>query len=490
MPRDEKVVGLMVESLALLGAVWPGFGWADRCIVLNRQPSAKANSSYHYVIGHPGLDASYTKIPYAEADVRFKAGALPDAAAFSYPEIQGRPGFFANLSRNLDPQLGNPKSKRDPYLAMTTFCIHEMFHAHQRRLPRPTEPATPPFEQYLDPENVTLAILECEAAAAYGRGTITAESAARDILAIRRRRQRQYGDSVRNDAYTEAIEGTPYFVEHNLLLALGANADADAFTAGQCEWLERQPDFDMILRNRAYPFGALVCRMPRDKLGAVSDDYFVKTPVGLLAEVYGFSASELDTRFDELRAGASAKAAEAKAARCLEHQRAEMQRARELFDGALPRVILPRMSGFSAGDIIMFPGDLWVGKFTFYNADKDQRAKLRLENETHLGVSLESMHLQRIPEDAKLFVDGGEARPLAFGADIAFRDTLRMAGPGGFELTFAGGGVLRTSPNQTLVYVPNQGSSFREPMTAAAYRFAKPTALAQLQRDAMPILSQ
>ncbi len=492
LPRDQKVLGHLVDALELLrtrsAEVWPGFTWEGRCVVMNRQASPKLDSAYHYVIGHPGLDASYTKLPYANADVRFKGEQLADASSFRFIDFRGKPAFFTNFANNLDGHLGNPNARRDAHLAMATFCLHEMFHDHQGRISQPPEPSQTPFSEYLDHDNMTLAVLEMHVAAAYAAGSIGAQQAAFDLVALRRERERSFGDSARNDAYMEAIEGTPTFVEHGALLALGATAEADAFLGELRDLLTRDPEFSTMIRNRAYPFGCVVSRILREKLGAVSDDYLSKTPMGLLAEISDFPPEALERRAAELRTGPAAKVAKEKAERCIATQRTAMNRARELFDGTLPRIVLPKMRGFSATDVIMFPNDLWAGKFAFYQRDANDVASIHQQNQSYLGVSIGDVHLQRLPKDAQIAVDGRAAVPLELGGDISFAKSARIVGKPGFDLKLEGGGTLKVGANQTLVYVPTPAASFHAPMTAAAERFKAASALRELQRSAMPIL--
>ncbi len=490
LPRDQKLVATLVDcfdAIARRGdSVWPGFDWAGRCVVLNRQPSAKEPAAYHLVINHPALDASYEKLAYAKADVRMKPDALADASAFTFTPFHGVPSFFTNLATTLDPGITRQGQGVEPTLATASFCFHEMFHERQDSMARPPAPPSTPFIEYLDVKNATLAFMELDVVARYGLGTLPLDAAIFDLLAIRRQRTKEFAASVLNDQFFDALEGTPTFVEHNLLMAIGADAQARRFKEDMASRFAATESFDLLLRNKAYPFGFLVCHMLREKLGEISPDFFSKTPVGLLEQVCRFEPAALDQRFAEL--SRVADVARARATKVIDTQRTAMRRANDLYEPSRGRIVLPRIRGFSASDVTMFPNDLWMAKYAFYSADDTNTTTVHLVNDAALGVRFDDHFLQLLPDDATVAIDGRPPVPLAHGSDIGFSETLRIAAPSGFDLRLGGGGTLKTEPNRTLVFVPRESSSFSAPMRAVDASLRSPTALAELRRAKMPIL--
>ncbi len=390
LPRDEKLIGTLVDALTALRekntAIWPGFNWDNHAIHLNRQSSAGNDASYQIVFNNPKLDASYKKLPIAFADVRFKAGAMADASAFGFPDIAGTPSFYTNLTLMYDQVVTQPQLSVDPALAMTTFAFHEIFHRYQKTLPQPPEPKTLPFRQYLNEDNLTLALLETRTLTDYGRGTISGDQAALDLLSVRHKRQASFADSIANDQFYEASEGTPTLIEYNVLGALGAKADQAKFIDEQLHGLEQHSDFATMTRGRAYPCGFLVCKLLQEKAGgAVSPDFYSKTPTGVLASVYKFDDATLEKRFGEL----SAKGVREQAKAIIADQKIAMKQAGELFDANVPRIILPPTHGFSVRDTTVFPDDYWVGKYTYYSADDAGTTSMRLTNDAYRGTRLE-----------------------------------------------------------------------------------------------------
>ncbi len=473
--HDEKFIEASAKALKIIRAgdasVWPIPGWADKGILFNRK------DAYHCLIGHDQLPSEYELVAeFAGLEVKCKGeqasiGAMSgEVTSFQQKKVIVFDLKYVDESHSAisDDRLATLSNIKFKFRFLIEHLLIDTPHQWKK---------SSEYIEYLNSDNVALTLLEAEILKGHVVDGKSLDSAAKELIAIKRYRKKHFPKSYATDLYNEADCGVQHFISQQLVRKL-SDTETDLFFKKQSYelYLGRSPlggdqglQFYVVRTYKCAMTGAFIADMVYKKSGAINEQYYSKSPLTVLETLFSFSEEELALQMKKTLASKEYVTAVKKAKVITAKQTSRVNQAQKIFDPDKTRMILPLTGIFWFSEPIPLPNDNFLALYNFKGFGKKKLSSVQVDNVGDvdrgnvfwaLRVANEAIEnfttlIQLVNPQALVTIDGQKPiklQDLKVSTDVASKAIVELAD--GSKLTFTGQFTIHPRVNNTFVLEP------------------------------------